>query len=296
MAANAVEATKTTYPTASDQTGRGHTDTLQIELTNMKRFTKALLSKAAQNQSLMKIYDLTFAKVSLHLSEHRRWQYEPFYDKVASFTRLPKGAFCKNLTLVEKYRSVAGDVVECGVWRGGMSAGLASILGENRNYYLFDSFEGLPEATSIDGKRAIGWQADNAVNNCRTEEHYAHDAMALANVETFHVIKGWFNQTLPSFKPAQRIAVLRLDADWYSSTAECLNHLYDKVVPGGLIILDDYYTWDGCSRALHDFLSVNKSLDRIQEHDGEVCYIRKTDDIPVTMIDPRGHEDQASSR
>lgn len=171
-----------------------------------------------------------------------------------------------------------------------MSAGIACVLGGRRDYYLFDSFEGLPDAQEIDGHKAVEWQKMNDVANCRTEESFAYEAMKLAGVERFHLVKGWFNQTLPAFPPAQRIAVLRLDADWYSSTAECLNYLYRHVVPNGLIILDDYYTWDGCSRALHDFLSVNKLRDRIRQCDGLFCYLTKTEDLPVIMpIDPRGH-------
>jgi O-methyltransferase len=261
----------------------------------MKQLTKALLSRAARNQCFLKVFDRTLARVDRYISENRRGPYYPLFDRFTAYTRLPRAAFCKNLALVEKYCSVQGDIVECGVWRGGMSAGMACILGENREYHLFDSFEGLPEATAIDGERALAWQAHNDVDSCRTEEHYAHAAMTLAGVQRFHVYKGWFNQTLPGFRPRNRIAVLRLDADWYSSTAECLNALYAQVVPGGLIILDDYYAWDGCSRAIHDFLSVNKLADRIHEYAGSVCYLRKVTDRSVRAIEPEGREAEEGS-
>jgi O-methyltransferase len=97
--------------------------------------------------------------------------------------------------------------------------------------------------------------------------------MAKVEAKQFELRKGFFKDTLPDFDPGP-IALLRLDADWYESTMECLTHLFDRVVPDGIIILDDYYTWDGCSRALHDFLSYRKAVERIQSFDG-VCFLRK---------------------
>ena len=88
--------------------------------------------------------------------------------------------------------------------------------------------------------------------------------------------KGWFEDTLPDFQPEKPISVLRLDGDWYESTICILENLYDKVIPGGLIPIDDYYDWDECSRAVHDFLSEHKLRDRIrQSRYGGVAYIIK---------------------
>ena len=166
-------------------------------------------------------------------------------------------------------------------------AAIAAKLGDGRDYYLFDSFEGLPEAEPIDGKKALKWQETNAVDNCCTGARFVKEAMQVANVRRYHVIPGWFENTLPSFRPAERIALLRLDADWYSSTAECLNGLYAHVRPKGLIIIDDYYAWDGCARAVHDFLSANNLADRIRVFENTVCFLLKTEDVPVKPIDPR---------
>lgn len=263
----------------------------------MTRLIKALLSIAVRNELCLRFLDRTLVRAGryVEVERHRAIRsgsttYDILFDRFARYTRLPREYFCSNLRLVEKYRDLQGSVVECGVWRGGMSAGMACTLGDYRDYYLFDSFEGLPAASEIDGQRALEWQANNDVNNCRTDESFAHEAMTLAGVNRFNVVKGWFNQTLPTFQPTERIAVLRLDADWYSSTADCLNYLYAQVVPNGLIILDDYYAWDGCSKALHDFLSVNKLRDRIQQYDSMVCYLTKAEDIPIKFIDPNGHE------
>lgn len=165
-------------------------------------------------------------------------------------------------------------------------AGIAEIMGTNRNYHLFDSFEGLPDVTAIDGDKAAVWMETNDIAACKTDERYAREAMSQAGVDNANIVKGWFNETLKTVEFPRGIALLRLDADWYSSTAECLNTLYDKVNIGGMIIFDDYFAWDGCSKALHDFLSVNKLSDRIRVKNGEVCYMIKSSASEITPIDP----------
>jgi hypothetical protein len=92
---------------------------------------------------------------------------------------------------------------------------------------------------------------------------------------SFQLIGGWFNETLPEFTPPSPIALLRLDADWYESTIVCLEHLYQHVAPGGITILDDYYLFDGCSRALHDYLSRTSATERIESLNG-FCYLVKS--------------------
>jgi len=191
--------------------------------------------------------------------------------------------FIDNLRVVTLAKDIPGCVVECGVWRGGMSAGIASLLGPTRTYYLFDSFEGLPPAQAIDGSKAIQWQraTDSSAyfDNCSAAEEFAHQAMRRAGARDVRLVKGWFSDTVPVFMPPTPIAVLRLDGDWYESTMTCLTGLYDKVTPGGLIILDDYYSWDGCSRATHDFLSRRSAVERINVH-GAVCYLVKAPQEP----------------
>ena len=116
-------------------------------------------------------------------------------------------------------------------------------------------------------------------DNCKAEEKWAQDAMKLAGAPRFATVKGWFNETLPKFQPEDRIAVLRLDGDWYDSTMECLVHLYPHVVPGGAIIIDDYYTWAGCSRAIHDYLSRNELEDTVHQYLNGVCYFIKKKEL-----------------
>jgi len=208
--------------------------------------------------------------------------FERIYARFRDFTMIPKEIYTANLALAQELRDVPGAVVECGVWRGGMSAGIADILGPDRDYFLFDSFEGLPPAQPIDGSSALAWQAakDSAsyFDNCRAEADYAHRAMSASAAIRFHLVKGWFNETLPEFRPPAPISILRLDGDWYDSTLACLESLAKHMSPKGIIIVDDYYTWDGCSRAVHDFLSSRKLLSRITQPLG-ICVLRGPFDV-----------------
>ena len=160
-----------------------------------------------------------------------------------------------------------------------MSAAMIELMGTDRDIYLFDSFEGLPPATEDDGLTAIEHQKNitgtDYFDNCTAEISYAKTAMTMANAQNSHLIKGWFSDTLSGFHFKSEIIILRLDGDWYDSTMQCLDNLYDKVTPGGLIIIDDYHFWDGCTKAVHDFVSKRKIPIRIKETKNGVCYFYK---------------------
>jgi O-methyltransferase len=89
------------------------------------------------------------------------------------------------------------------------------------------------------------------------------------------LVRGWFKDTLATFVPPAPIAVLRLDGDWYESTWQCLEALYPHVAPGGLIIIDDYYAWDGCARAVHAYLAQHQLAERIRQSRAGVAYVVK---------------------
>jgi O-methyltransferase len=223
----------------------------------------------------MSIYRALRSSINREISN---WKYRRIYQQFQEFTMIPRETYVSNLSLASRVAGVPGCVVECGVWRGGMSAGMTAILGVERKYFLFDSFEGLPPAREIDGSAALSWQLDKNSplyhDNCTAGEEFARRAMTLAGSRSFQLVKGWFDKTLPTFQLPEPIALLRLDGDWYDSTMVCLNTLFDHVAPNGLIILDDYHTWDGCSRALHDFLSQHSAVERIHSLDN-ICYLQK---------------------
>jgi O-methyltransferase len=209
----------------------------------------------------------------------KRRRFEGIHDKFADFSMIPREAYIANLFIVDGSSRCQGCVVECGTWRGGMIAGIAELLGPERRYYLFDSFEGLPPAKEIDGPGALAYTANahapGNYDNCTAEVEFAQKAMALSGVKNYEIIKGWFDKTLPNFVPPEPIAILRLDADWYESTMACLEGLYKHLADTAIIIIiDDYYTWDGCARAVHQFLAQTQSTARLTSHGG-ISVLRK---------------------
>jgi hypothetical protein len=199
---------------------------------------------------------------SIRRLEHR--QQLRLFEKYAERTMVPRDRFVDNLLLARLVDGIPGAVVECGTWRGGMIAALAEALsgGPVREFVLFDSFEGLPPAGANDGEAARAWQANPDApdhhDNCRASRDEASESMQMAHAPAT-LVEGWFDDTVPKYAAEERpdIALLRLDADWYDSTIVCLRHLFPLVVPGGLVIVDDYGVgvFDGCTRAVHDFLS-----------------------------------------
>ena len=102
----------------------------------------------------------------------------------------------------------------------------------------------------------------------------AHKEQRRKSGEPYIIHKGWFSETLQGYSGGN-IAILRMDGDWYESTIDILNHLFEKVNEGGLIIIDDYFSWDGCSKAVHDFLAENKLPNRVRQYNNKVAYIIK---------------------
>jgi hypothetical protein len=161
---------------------------------------------------------------------------------------------------------------------GGMSAAMAEVLGRNRDYFLFDSFEGLPPAQDKDGSAALQWQSNtngsSYFNNCAASEEEAETAMKKSQAERYTIVKGWFDRMLPVFRPPCPIALIRLDGDWYDSTMSCLTHLMPHMAERGLVIIDDYHTWDGCARAVNEYIAANCPATRIRQHWNSVAYFQ----------------------
>jgi hypothetical protein len=188
-------------------------------------------------------------------------KYKELFNQYRQYSMLPEVRYMENLQLIDFFQNrTKGDLVECGTWRGGMACGMMDIAGPPRHYHFFDSFQGLPPARKVDGEAAIAYQRDTSspryFDNCRAEEE-AFRRLILARgvpASQIHIYPGWFQDTLNSFPPDRTIGILRLDCDWYDSVMQCLNALYKRVESGAVIIVDDYDDWDGCARAVHDFL------------------------------------------
>lgn len=100
--------------------------------------------------------------------------------------------------------------------------------------------------------------------------------MARAGIESPEIRQGWFEDTVSLWAEASRpIAVLRLDGDWYESTLVCLTHLFPLVVSGGYIIIDDYGSWEGCTKAVHEYLASHQRREAIRQTLSGVTYMVK---------------------
>ena len=169
--------------------------------------------------------------------------------------------------------NIAGDIVECGVWKGGsmlLVAGKLARLGDKgRQLYLFDTFEGMSEPTKEDVSAVDQTTADQLLNAAeRIDGNNVWCYSPLEEVKTnlqksgypvgqIHFIKGKVEDTLPE-PSIGKIALLRLDTDWYESTKHELETLYDKLVPGGILIIDDYGHWSGSRKAVDEFIAARK--------------------------------------
>lgn len=166
---------------------------------------------------------------------------------------------------------IEGDFVECGVWRGGSMAAAAKTLlangDANRELWLYDTFDGMSEPTEQDvdfmGQSAevlLGQQdRDDATSVwCCSPLEQVRSAMADTGypIERVRFVEGRVEDTLPVRVP-DRISLLRLDTDWYESTRCELEHLFPKLVPGGVLIVDDYGHWEGCRRAVEEYFDEN---------------------------------------
>ncbi len=175
-------------------------------------------------------------------------------------------------------RGVPGDVIECGVWRGGgviFMKALLEVLGDNsRVVWVADSFQGLPKPTA---------EADLHLD--LSQEVCPHLAVSRENVKNAFIsydllddrvkfLEGWFKDALPT-APIKQLAVLRLDGDLYSSTVDVLEALYDAVSPGGYIIVDDYFV-PACRKAVDEFRKAKGIVDQINEIDWTGIYWKKS--------------------
>jgi O-methyltransferase len=213
-------------------------------------------------------------------------RYHSLYHRFRRFTFVARDAYITNLYLVRRVLAqpalAAGCIVECGTWRGGMAAGLVTIGGAHREYHFFDSFGGLPPASEADGAVARAWQAEElakgAGGNCTASRAEFDSLMARigAPAHRLHIHQGLFADTFPK-AAVPPIAVLRLDADWYDSTLLCLERFWDGLLGGALVVIDDYYSWEGCRKAVHEFLARRRAPEPIrQSRFGKIAYLIKS--------------------
>ncbi|HEY3797821.1 MAG TPA: TylF/MycF/NovP-related O-methyltransferase [Caulobacteraceae bacterium] len=188
-------------------------------------------------------------------------------------------ALCEAVRYVAR-SGIPGAVVECGVWRGGSSMAAALMLAElgetSRELCLFDTFEGMSEPTEMDKRARDAADAGRLLDTSKRDEKiwcYSPLDEVKANLastgypaDRTRFVQGKVEDTLPAAAP-ESIAVLRLDTDWYESTRCELEHLYPRLSPGGVLIIDDYGAWEGARRAVDEYIAAGAPilLNRIDE-------------------------------
>lgn len=176
---------------------------------------------------------------------------------------------------LERYR-IPGALVECGVWRGGSMMVVAKTLlalnSTSRQLFLFDTFSGMPDAAEVDvdvdGQSASSILA--GIRNWPPERQAERNVLARCPLdvvrdnllstgyptEKLHFVAGRVEMTLPAHAP-DRVALLRLDTDWYESTRHELVHLFPRLSRHGVLIVDDYGHWRGARLAVDEFFDQN---------------------------------------
>jgi hypothetical protein len=173
------------------------------------------------------------------------------------------------LILATRYvvaNGIQGDVVECGVWRGGSMQAAALTLLEcadvTRELHLYDTFEGMTPPQDVD--RRLDGKSAAELLDANDRDSRVWGVATLDDVkagmteigypnERIHFHPGPVEDTIPREAPGS-VAILRLDTDWYASTLHELEHLYDRLNPGGVLIIDDYGYWEGSRKATDEFL------------------------------------------
>ena len=194
----------------------------------------------------------------------------PIYERCRGYTMTSVERMYALFTAIKylEEAGIDGDIVECGVWRGGsvmLVAHTLSALGSTvRNLYLFDTYEGLPrpdQEKDVDvwGNRAIDGWLPRSINEEKSHWAEASVEEVKANLLStgypaahLHFVKGMVERTIPDAAPT-RIALLRLDTDWYASTKHELKHLFARLSRHGVLILDDYGHFKGARAAVDEF-------------------------------------------
>ena len=166
--------------------------------------------------------------------------------------------------------NIPGDIVECGVWKGGSMMAVADTLlslnQETKHLYLFDTFEGMtdPSENDLDFRGVKATKLMEEIQKvgsgwCSAQLEEVKAAMHSVGYDEnkIHLVQGKVEDTIPEQSPST-IALLRLDTDWYDSTRHELIHLFPRISPGGVIIIDDYGYWQGARKAVDEYIKENK--------------------------------------
>lgn len=203
-------------------------------------------------------------------------KYKELINFVRPFTMTSNSSLISLIDSVEYIvnNKIPGSFVECGVWRGGSMMAVAKTLmsmnSDDKDLYLFDTFTGMTKPSKFD----VGIGTEEKASEIFEKEKTGDDTSnwIRASIEevkkTFkkvgydekklHFIEGKVEETIPKNTPSE-ISLLRLDTDWYESTKHELIHLFPKLSKGGIIIIDDYDDWEGCRKAVDEYI-INEKI------------------------------------
>jgi O-methyltransferase len=191
-------------------------------------------------------------------------------ETMIGMQRLTSLQHCVETALAD---DIPGDLVECGVWRGGASILMRGVLAaygdETRRVWLADSFEGLPvpDPEKFKADKGLRFDRFKPVMAVSVEQVKANFERYGLLDDQVCFIPGWFRDTLHD-APIDRISVLRLDCDLYESTIQALDGLYPRLSPGGFCIIDDYHEIEACRQAVADYRAKHGVTAEILEIDG----------------------------
>jgi O-methyltransferase len=213
---------------------------------------------------------------SPHLRESGR-DWPARAETMCGLKRLANARICIEQVLSDK---IPGDIIETGVWRGGMSIFMRGVLKAygvtDRTVWLADSFEGLP-VPNVDRyptDRHLDLSDWKILSVGAEQVRHNFDRYGLLDDQVRFII-GWFRDTL-KVAPIEQLAVMRLDGDLYESTIQALEPLYPKLAVGGYCIVDDYGVIDSCKDAVTDYRQANGIVDEIVDIDGAGIFWRKS--------------------
>ncbi len=175
---------------------------------------------------------------------------------------------------------IPGDLIETGVWRGGscilMKAVLSALGDQARTVWLADSFQGLPkpepEKFPADAEDRHWMWDDLRISEATVRGNFSRYGLL---DERVRFLVGWFQDTLPT-APIERLAILRLDGDMYSSTMDAITALYPRLSQGGYCIVDDHGAVPACAQAIADFRSAQDIRDPLEKIDWTGVFWRKS--------------------
>jgi hypothetical protein len=167
--------------------------------------------------------------------------------------------------------NIDGSVVEIGVWKGGSMLSMILTYEKykeaDRDFHLYDTFSGMTAPLEIDedydGKKAATEMKTSILVKAEAPYQEVHDNIFRHTTYDKSKISFHVGDILKNTFYPEKIAVLRLDTDWYESTKFELDNFYKYVVKGGIVIIDDYGHWKGCKRAVNEFLENNPDIDLI---------------------------------